>query len=406
MSAPVCIDLFCGAGGLSTGLLDAGVAVRTGIDNNSPSIETFDLNHRQRGARGLRKDVRQLTGADLRDIAGGTIHLLAGGPPCQPFSVAGKRRGLEDVRGDLIFEFVRLLKASQADSFLFENVPNLATVEDGKILAALKESFNEVGYTANSAVLYAADYGVPQMRKRLFILGTRGATIPMPPAPTHEGNNFAMKLKPYVTVSEALDDLPDVDSPAAETVPNHEPTFHSERMLAAFAQLEPGKRDRKSRHDRLHPDRLGYTLRAGTGNFSPLRPVHHKHNRVLTVRECARLQSFSDTFIWPDTMARLQQYRQVGNAVPPLLAQVVAEHLAAVLGWDLEPGRFRVDGPPASTRLSLTQRIERRQKFMRGGASGSMVTDAYMRVLDVLDARTNDTDSAERFSDNSAALTC
>lgn len=373
MSAPICVDLFCGAGGLSTGLLDAGVAVRAGIDNNPPSIETFNLNHRPRGAYGICEDVRHLTGARLRELASGPIQLLAGGPPCQPFSVAGKRRGLEDDRGDLIFKFVELLAISEADAFLFENVPNLATVDGGDVLGTLKRSINDVGYTATSAVLYAADYGVPQMRKRLFIVGSRSMEIPMPPTPTHEAKKPEMRLKPYITVSEVLDDLPNVDDPAAETIPNHEPTFHSDRMLAAFAQLEQGKRDPKSRHDRLHADRLGYTVRAGTGNFSPLRPVHHKHDRVLSVRECARLQSFPDTFIWPDTMARLQQYRQVGNAVPPLLAQVVVQHIADVLGWELEPERFQVDDPPASARLSIAERIERRQKFMRGGAASGIV---------------------------------
>lgn len=370
MSAPVCVDLFCGAGGLSTGLLDAGVAVRGGVDNNSPSIETFDLNHRPRGARGIQADVKGMTGDDIREIAGGSIQLLAGGPPCQPFSVAGRRRGLDDIRGDLIFEYVRLLAESEADAFLFENVPNLATVDGGKVLTELKKAIEGAGYSATHALLHAANYGVPQMRKRLFIIGSRHQKIPMPPDATHAIGPSFPGQHPYITVAQALDDLPDVESPEADAIPNHEPTFHSKQMLDAFARLDPGKRDLKSRHDRLHPDRLGYTLRAGTGNFSPLRPVHHRYNRVISVRECARLQSFDDTFIWPDTMARLQQYRQVGNAVPPLLANAVARHLAKALGWQLAPERFRVIEPPASTRLSLAERIERRDRFMRGGASG------------------------------------
>lgn len=369
MSAPVCVDVFCGAGGLSTGLLDAGVDVRVGIDSDVPSIETFDLNHRPRGGRGVRADIREVTGADLRELAGGSIQLLAGGPPCQPFSIAGRRRGLDDIRGDLIFEFVRLLDESEAEAFLFENVPNLATVGDGKVLAALKRALNDAGYSATDATLFAADYGVPQMRRRLFVVGARDREISMPPAPIHGAEASLLGLAPCPTASDALDDLPDVEDPAAEAIPNHEPTFHSERMLKAFADLEPGKRDPKSRHDRLHPDRLGYTLRAGTGNFSPLRPVHYRYDRVLSVRECARLQSFPDTFVWPDTMARLQQYRQVGNAVPPLLAREVARHLADALSWQLEPERFVVDEPPASARLSLAERIERRRRFMRGGAA-------------------------------------
>jgi DNA (cytosine-5)-methyltransferase 1 len=368
----VCVDLFCGAGGLSTGLLDAGIAVKAGIDNNEPSVETFTLNHRSRGAHGIIDDVTNITGDDIRKIAGNSLHLLAGGPPCQPFSVAGRRRGLEDIRGNLVFEFVRILAESQPDAFLFENVPNLASVDRGRVLSDLKKAINRAGYTATSAVLYAADYGVPQMRKRLFIVGARNCEIPMPPPATHTAGTGTRDMQPYVTVADVLDDLPDVDSAQAESVANHEPTFHSPKMLEAFAQLPPGKRDPKSRHDRLHPERLGYTVRAGSGNFSPLRPVHYRYDRVLSVRECARLQSFDDTFIWPDSMARLQQYRQVGNAVPPLLAKAVAEHLSASLGWRLQPQSYAVDEPPISTRISMAERIERRQRFMRGGASSAV----------------------------------
>jgi DNA (cytosine-5)-methyltransferase 1 len=368
MTLPVCVDLFCGCGGLSTGLLDAGVDVRLGVDFDGPSIATFDLNHADRGGRGLQADVRELSGEMLRDIAGDPISLLVGGPPCQPYSVAGKRRGLADRRGDLIFEFVRLLRETKAEAFIFENVPNLASFSGGEVLNDLLVAFAEAGYSANPRVLLAAEYGVPQMRKRLFIVGTRDrGEVPMPPPVSHAPQ--ANGLLPFATSAEALDDLPDVFDVEAREVANHEPTFHGDEMLEAFSRLKPGTRDRRSRHDRLHPDRPGYTLRAGSGNFSPLRPVHHRHDRVLSVRECARLQSFSDDFVWPDQQARLQQYRQVGNAVPPLLARAVATHLADFIGWKLEPGRFAVSGPPEREMLPLEERLRRRERFMRGGAS-------------------------------------
>jgi DNA (cytosine-5)-methyltransferase 1 len=373
MTPPVCVDLFCGCGGLSTGLLDAGIAVRVGVDSDAPCIATFDLNHSSRGSVSLSADVRELTGERLVELAGAPVELLVGGPPCQPFSVAGKRRALADHRGDLIFEFVRLLAETHADAYILENVPNLASVANGEVLDDLLGAFEEVGFSATASVLAAPDYGVPQMRKRLFVVGTRGrGEIPMPPRETHAAPDTllaAMELRRYVTAREAIEDLPNVDETGAELIANHEPTFHSEAMLAAFAALPPGKREPKSRHDRLHPDRPGYTLRAGTGNFSPLRPVHYAHDRVLTVRECARLQTFSDDFHWPDEQARLQQYRQVGNAVPPLLARRVGEHVAAHMGWALDSARFSIQGPPDRTRLSLRERIARRDKYMRGGAS-------------------------------------
>lgn len=368
MSAPVCADLFCGCGGLSTGLLDAGIDVRVGVDLDAPSIATFELNHASRGSRALLADVRECTGAQLAQLAGGPIELLVGGPPCQPFSVAGKRRALADDRGELIFEFVRLLAETQADAYIFENVPNLASVADGEVLAGLIDAFAQAGYSATPQALLAADYGVPQMRRRLFVLGTRArGEVLMPPPATHAPR--ANGRAGHATARDALDDLPDANDPRAESIANHEPTFHSPAMLALFKRQAPGTREPRSRHDRLHPDRPGYTLRAGTGNFSPLRPVHYRYDRVLSVRECARLQSFSDDFHWPDEQARLQQYRQVGNAVPPLLARAVATHLAAFMGWELEPARFATQGPPERTRLTLAQRLERRAQYMRGGAS-------------------------------------
>lgn len=370
MSAPVCADLFCGCGGLSTGLLDAGIDVRAGVDLDAPSIATFELNHRPRGSKSILGDARELTGKQLGEFAGGPIQLLVGGPPCQPFSVAGKRQALRDHRGDLIFEFVRLLAETQADAYIFENVANLASIANGKVLTDLLAAFAQAGYSATPRILLAADYGVGQMRKRLFILGTRErGEIPLPPPPTHAPQVNGRLA--YVVARDLLDDLPDVSAPEAARVANHEPTFHTEAMLAAFAKLAPGTREPKSRHDRLHPDRPGYTLRAGTGNFSPLRPVHYAHDRVLSVRECARLQSFSDDFRWPDEQARLQQYRQVGNAVPPLLARAVGEHVARFMGWTLEQSRFAVAGPPEYVRVPLAERLQRRAKYMRGGASGS-----------------------------------
>jgi DNA (cytosine-5)-methyltransferase 1 len=149
-------------------------------------------------------------------------------------------------------------------------------------------------------------------------------------------------------------------------------------MLAAFSELKPGTRDRKSFHDRPHPDRPGYTLRAGTGNFSPLRPVHYEYDRVITVRESARLQGFTDDFIWPDWIPRLQQYRQVGNAVPPPLARRIGEALAASLSWTLDPIGLKGDPesrPPANL-LTSQERAAQRAKWHRGASLGPRATAA------------------------------
>ncbi|MCR2825373.1 DNA cytosine methyltransferase [Microbacterium sp. zg.Y909] len=369
---PTAIELFAGCGGLSTGLLDAGYDVRLGVDIDAPSIVAFDHNHSYRGTRSIRADVAELTGAMLLEAAGlKSLDLLAGGPPCQPFSVAGKRLGLSDPRGHLIAEFVRLAGEIRPRVVLLENVPALQTSHNGDVVRATKAELEELGYVVRWEILNAADYGVPQARKRLILVAVRDVVdFAYPPATTHSATGDDGK-RPYLTAKDALQDLPDVLSKEAESIPNHEPTAHSPSMLATFALLEPGKRDPRSRHDRLHPGRPGYTLRAGSGNFSPMRPIHYSYDRVVSVRESARLQGFDDSFIWPDSLSRLQQYRQVGNAVPPPLAQAVGEHIAEILGWHLDPAASAgiADTRPNALTLTPAQRAERRARYHRGGAS-------------------------------------
>jgi DNA (cytosine-5)-methyltransferase 1 len=370
---PTVVDLFAGCGGLSTGLMDAGYRVLAGIDNDIPSMVAFDYNHQYRGAEALPSDIRELTGrAVLEHLKVSKLELLAGGPPCQPFSIAGKRRGLSDPRGKLLGEFLRLVGEIQPTAVLLENVPALVTAHSGDVLREIESELGAMGYRVVAGILNAADYGVPQNRKRLFVIAhPKNRRMSFPPPPTHTGASGSLFGQPHVTCRQALDDLPDVETPEAQTIPNHEPTSHTPAMLRAFADLAPGRREPSSYHDRLHPDRPGYTLRAGSGNFSPLRPVHYRHDRVITVRESARLQGLPDHFIWPDALSRLQQYRQVGNAVPPPLARAIGEHLAASMGWQLDPGSVAGDPntrPPAFM-MTPEERDARRKRFQRGGAS-------------------------------------
>lgn len=379
--SPVAIELFSGCGGFSSGFLDAGIAVRAGFDHNPPAIEAFNYNHEFRSAKGFVSDLANSSGAELLALAGVTsVDLVIGGPPCQPFSIAGKQNGLKDKRGNLVFEFVRIVGELNPVAVLFENVANLGTINEGKVLNDVIRGLRDLGYNVTSGVINAADYGVPQSRKRLFIFGVKGTTPSLPP-PTHgrsAADDFFRPLSPYVTAMNAIDDLPDVDTPQAEQIHNHEPTLHSVGMLKAFSTLLPGERDRKSFHDRLHPNRPSYTLRAGTGNFSPLRPVHYRYDRVITVRESARIQSFSDLFIWPDWLPRLQQYRQVGNAVPPLLAKGFAEHIASLLNWQLSPELLKGDpnSRPNPIRFSRAEKDAARLRRMRGASLGSIQATA------------------------------
>jgi DNA (cytosine-5)-methyltransferase 1 len=366
------IELFSGCGGLSTGLLDAGYDVRLGVDNDRPSIVAFEYNHAYRGSRSMVGDVAKVSGKDLLTEAGlESVDLLAGGPPCQPFSVAGKRLGLDDPRGHLIAEFVRLAGELKPRVVLLENVPALQTSHNGDVVRATRAELERLGYVVHWQILNAADWGVPQARKRLILVGIRDIDdFGFPPRATHSAFGDESTL-PYRTTSSALADLPDVTSTLAHAIPNHEPTAHSPAMLEVLAQLQPGRRDPKSRHDRLHPDRPGYTLRAGSGNYSPMRPIHYEFDRVVSVRESARLQGFSDDFIWPDALSRLQQYRQVGNAVPPPLAEAVGRHIASLLNWHLDPKESKGDPSLRPDVLTLTpqEREERRSRYHRGGAS-------------------------------------
>lgn len=376
---PTVMDLFCGCGGLSTGLLDAGLAVKIGFDSDARAIEAYNYNHNYRGAKGSRLDLAKASGSTLLEIAElKEIDLLVGGAPCQAFSIVGSRKGLNDPRGQLIFDFVRFVEELQPKAFILENVPNLQKIDEGRIFQCIVKSLAKLEYNVVHAILSAADYGVPQNRKRAFILGTREQRLTnFPPTPTHfEPDSIAVSLmnqRRYRTCRDALDDLPDVTSSEAELIPNHEPTMHTESVLRELENLEPGRRSKKYFYDRLHPDRLSYTLRAGSGNFTPLRPIHYRYHRVISVRESARLQGFSDTFIWSDDIPRLQQYRQVGNAVCPPVAAALGTFLCRELQWVCNPEAFRGNphARPSPFTKSKTEKEEARMKRIRGASLGS-----------------------------------
>lgn len=345
MRIPTGLELFSGCGGLSTGFLDAGLFVAAGFEWDARAVDAYHYNHAYRGSVGIRYDLSRAKGSDLLRAAGlSRVDFVIGGPPCQPFSIVGKRQGTRDERATLLDHYVRLIRELNPSAFLMENVPNLAVIDDGQILVRVRQQLVRLGYGVQWEVVSAASFGVPQMRKRLFMLGIRGLSKIEFPEPSH-GNG----LRPYVTVREAIGDLPDAGEFGETGVHNHEPTAHSAQMIARLRRLPPGKRERFSFHDRLHPDKLSYTLRAGYGNFSPLRPIHYTYDRVITARESARIQGLSDNFIWPDRIPRLQQYRQVGNAVPPPLADAFARCMARQTGSILQPEKC--GGDPSTGRL-------------------------------------------------------
>jgi DNA (cytosine-5)-methyltransferase 1 len=373
-SGAVGIELFAGCGGLSTGFLDAGLNVAAGFEWDSRAVDAYHYNHAYRGSDGVRCDLSNAQGRDLLSAARlHKVDFVIGGPPCQPFSIAGKRRGTRDDRANLLEHYVRLIRELNPSVFLLENVPNLATIDEGKILARVQGRLRSLGYGVRCEIVRAADFGVPQMRKRLVMVGIRGRSAIDFPQPSHGDG-----LLPYVTVREAIGDLPDAGEFGETGVLNHEPTAHSAQMVARLKRVAPGKRELRSFHDRLHPDKLSYTLRAGYGNFSPLRPIHYEHHRVITARESARIQGLTDNFIWPDRIPRLQQYRQVGNAVPPPLAKAFARCIALQMGWKLEPRRYSGDPSTRESPLQMTddERKAQRRARTRGASLGKRLIAA------------------------------
>lgn len=367
------IELFAGCGGLSTGFLDAGLAVAAGFELDARAVDAYHYNHSYRGSVGIKCDLSRASGDELLKAAGlKRIDFVIGGPPCQPFSIVGKRRGDEDHRADLLDHFVRLVGELCPRAFLFENVPNLASMDDGAILGRVLTKLRKT-FAVRSEVIAAADFGVPQARRRLVVMGVQDAEGVKFPSSTH-----GPLLSPYLTARDAIGDLPDAGEFGETGIYNHEPTEHSPDMLARLKQLKPGKRERGSFHDRLDPDRPSYTLRAGSGNFSPLRPIHYKYNRVITARESARVQGFPDHFIWPDRIPRLQQYRQIGNAVPPPLAKAFAKSMAEQLGWRLRPEALLGDPASREPAMILTdeQRKAQRTSRLRGASLGGLATAA------------------------------
>jgi DNA (cytosine-5)-methyltransferase 1 len=320
------IDLFSGAGGLSLGLKNAGWNVQAAVEFDRTAIQTHEENFA--GVRHIGDDVRNVSFKQFGDI-----DLVAGGPPCQPFSVSGKRLGTFDVR-DMVPEFVRAVREAKPRAFLMENVAGLKAVKFNSYLEARILELYELGYTVFSRVLTAADYGVAQNRQRLFLVGIRSDAqrqVFEYPEPTHG----PLAAKHHITVREALKDTP-------QDVPNNAKVVFCKNPVLRSSPFAGMMFNGKGRP--LNLDGLAHTIPASAGGnrthiVDPLGVTKDYHAelmagkkprvgqlgevRRLTVRESARLQSFPDDFKFLGRQS--SRYSQVGNAVPPKLATAVIE---------------------------------------------------------------------------------
>lgn len=262
-----------------------------------------------------------------------SVDVFTGGPPCQPFSQAAtqrflkgddrfKRQGFDDLeKGTLLFDYVSYIEYFRPKVFLLENVPGLLEIDGGRQLDDALKRLRDIGYKHSTPrAVEAADYGVPQFRKRLIVWGTCVSGVaPEVPESTHGGGLF---LKEFTTVAQALQNI-------GEDLQNHVPRAHKESSVERYRTLAFGKREKLGRVDRLDPFRPSKTVIAGGMNGGGRSHLHPYIARTMTVRECARLQTFSDDFVFYGSMAR--QFTQVGNAVPPLLA----EHFARKIGSEV-----------------------------------------------------------------------
>jgi DNA (cytosine-5)-methyltransferase 1 len=346
------VDLFSGAGGLSLGLVQAGWKCLVAIDSWDDAVKTYRLNFPDHEV--LHSDVSMLSGSQILGRCGEKPQWIVGGPPCQGFSTIGKRLR-SDPRNSLFREFLRIVTEIEPDGVLIENVLGL---KDMNFIGEIGKAFSAAGYRITPMVLVAADFGVPQLRRRVFFVGTRRDLQFIPPPPAYSPAN-------YVTVWDAIGDLPKLgpgekaskyDKPAinefqrkmragSKGICGHEVSKHPDHLVRAISfipdggnrQSIPEKYQPKSgfhnSYSRLHSASPAVAVTQNMGKPSGTRCIHPFQNRGLTAREGARLQTFPDRFKFVGGIT--SQRLQIANAVPPLLAKVIGETLERQESWTL-----------------------------------------------------------------------
>ena len=356
------ISLFSGGGGLDLGFQSEGYRIIWAIDNNKNAVATYKANI---GEHIICEDITKI---DVKSLPAADV--VIGGPPCQSFSLAGKRHS-DDARGRLVWKYIEIIRAVRPQAFVFENVTGILSAKNkyGKILPQLMSAFEEIGYSLSFSVINAADYGVPQRRKRVIIVGLQNGKNYVFPSPTHNEDGTDL-CKRYVSVADALSDLPDAitegeRNPAYFCEPQNEfqrrmrgtgeITEHIKPQMSALDEyivkhVRPGgnymdipadvrsERIRRLQRDgghttcygRLLADKPSYTINTYFNRPNVGCNIHYAKDRLITVREALRLQSFPDDY---HLLSSSKQGKNliVGNAVPPLLGAVIARQLKKFL---------------------------------------------------------------------------
>ncbi|UYD31070.1 DNA cytosine methyltransferase (plasmid) [Tolypothrix sp. PCC 7712] len=324
------LSLFSGGGGLDLGFSAAGFRVGCSTDIDPFSCKTLILNNGRKvfynHAHSITADITEISAEYLltnAELSNSEIDIVLGGPPCQAFSIFGRRQGLDDPRGNLVWEYLKIIQEIKPKAFVFENVPGLKSIHDGKLFEEiLRELTINDTYAISTHNYQMAEYGIPQFRERVFIIGAKNGSLVPPMLPTH-GNEPLLGLKNYRTVREALRYLPEPGT--FSKVPNHIGRKHSPRIVSRYENLKFGERDPKTRINKLHPERPSFTIIVGSDKGGGKGHIHPFVPREVTPRESARMQTFPDWWEFYGTGRHV--IRQVGNAVPPLFAALLAEHL-------------------------------------------------------------------------------
>jgi DNA (cytosine-5)-methyltransferase 1 len=424
------VDLFAGVGGISLGFThgqdssDVQFKPRLLVDHDPEAGETFARN--LPSIPYLVEDVHRLSGAQVRERAGlgprDELHVLVGGPPCQGFSWLG-RQALDDPRNVHVLDFLRMVKELRPLVALIENVPLIVTSHNGQVMNEIFDGLERLGYSSSADILVASDYGVPQLRKRAFVLAYRSdlGQPPSFPRRTHERVTFATDSRsdygrvrfeedrlPYVSVEEAIGDLPALKAGEGDEVLfyssqaqgpfqvwaragsvaifNHRSRAHSKEFLKKISVITEGGRNTDLPDDqrfsdnyysqayaRLHRAGIAQTITTCFGNPGSGRFMHYRDLRAISVREGARLQAFPDSFVFHGHHS--SQMRHVGNAVPPMLALALRNQIAKDL-MAAGAGQAKPVGRPRKIRV---EEPEERSRIMRAVTSKNTGAELVLR---------------------------
>ncbi|RWA58383.1 DNA cytosine methyltransferase [Mesorhizobium sp.] len=374
------VDFFCGCGGFSLGAHQAGFDVAAAYDIDEILTSSYSLNFPD--TRLFHRDVAELSGTEVREAIGEEIVGIFGGPPCQGFSDIGKR-SKDDPRRELLGHFFRLVAELKPRFFVMENVRGLAYAD---ALPVLKDALAlvELEYDILGPRIWdASDFGAATKRNRMFVIGIRKDLA----APITD-EAFESFKRPPISVKAAIADLsgalplPDSDGlpgydrwlirrrgvPSDYALPlrsgdkiftGHRPTEHTQAVVKRFASVRPGQVDPVGRHPRLEWKGQCPTLRAGTGadkgSYQSVRPIHPEADRVITVREAARLQGFPDSHLFHPTV--WHSFRMIGNSVSPIMAKAIFGALGHHLGLVVPPADSKSSTRP-STEMSFPEAAE------------------------------------------------